>query len=123
MVEPSSGGRACRDHGTRVIEPVETQWPVEPAETERGGRACRDHGASAGLRPDERAGTPARSFLARPPDPAQPHPLVRAAPDSRDVRTPGGRAGRDHRASWVVETVDTPVEAVRGGPIWSTPGR
>src|SRR4051794_41948542 len=81
MVEPSSGGRARRDHGTRVIEPVETQWPVEPAETERGGRACRDHGT-------------------RVVDPVETTLVARARRDKAGGRDrgggPGGRARRDH---------------------------
>jgi hypothetical protein len=90
----SSGVPAGRA-ASRVVEP-DLGWSSLSRPRRRGGRAgppggraCRDHWRTfAGLRPDERAGTPARSFLARPPDPGQPRPLVRAAPDSRDVWPP-----------------------------------
>jgi hypothetical protein len=141
----SSGVPAGRA-ASRVVEP-DLGWSSLSRPRRRGGRAgppggraCRDHWRTfAGLRPDERAGTPARSFLARPPDPGQPRPLVRAAPDSRDgadgtgpgtrvvepvettttgwssvsrPRHTGGRACRDH-VDRVVERVETLPEGAR----------
>jgi hypothetical protein len=61
-----------------MVEPVETtSRVVEPVET-----TAPDPDQPAGLRPDDQAGTPARSYLARPPDPGQPRRVVRAAPGS-----------------------------------------